>query len=178
MYYFLSYNWQNFFISAEECYKSPLEWRIWVECNGNCLVVSFWVGLWSTSLYGKASMPLERFELLTVWKNEKFTLTCEIFREMSVKCNLVQYWNALISQKFCLKMVRVNFRNFHSVLLGPLILSKATCPRIHCDLFYSLTDHLVHCIISLLCDEHFVLQSHHFGGSQHRTDSLHNSKLG
>ena len=27
--------------------------------------------------------------LLTVWKNEKFTLTCEIFREMSVKCNLV-----------------------------------------------------------------------------------------
>ena len=85
----LFYHWQNFFISAEECYKSPLEWRIWVECNGNCLVVSFWVGLWSTSLYGKASMPLERFELLTVWKNEKFTLTCEIFREMSVKCNLV-----------------------------------------------------------------------------------------
>ena len=50
----------------------------------------------------------------TVWKNEKFTLTKIIFRQIN---SLVIYLvNALVSRNFCQKSVRVNFRNFHSVM--------------------------------------------------------------
>ena len=44
--------------------------------------------------------------VLTLWKNEKFTLTIIFFRQIN---SLVIYLiNALLSRKFCLKNVRVN----------------------------------------------------------------------
>ena len=50
----------------------------------------------------------------TLWKNEKFTLTKIFFRQIN---SLVIYLvNALVSRNFCQKSVRVNFRNFHSVV--------------------------------------------------------------
>ena len=51
----------------------------------------------------------------TVQKNEKFTLTWKIFRGNSLQCKLVLL-NSLISQNFREKLVRVNFRNFHTVI--------------------------------------------------------------
>ena len=49
----------------------------------------------------------------TVWKNEKFSLTKKIFRQInSLVISLVKL---LLSQNFCQKCVRVNFRNFHTV---------------------------------------------------------------
>ena len=89
---------------------------------------------------------------LTLWKNEKFTLTEIIFRQIN---SLVIYLvNALLSRNFCQKSVRVNFRNFHTVhfwfkifqsqsqflywLLKPTIKQKnfanyihTYCPRVH-----------------------------------------------
>ena len=48
----------------------------------------------------------------TIWKNEK-TLNGKIIRQIN---SLVIYLvKPLLSRNFCQKMVRVNFRNFHSV---------------------------------------------------------------
>ena len=50
----------------------------------------------------------------TLWKNEKFTLNKNFFRQIN---SLVIYLvNALLSRKFCQKWVRVNFCYFHTVL--------------------------------------------------------------
>ena len=50
----------------------------------------------------------------TVWKNEKFSLTKKLFREIN---SLVTYSvKALLSQNFWQKMERDNFRNFHTVV--------------------------------------------------------------
>ena len=46
----------------------------------------------------------------TVWKNEIFSLTKKIFRQIN---SLVK---PLVSRNFCQKSVRVNFRNIHTVL--------------------------------------------------------------
>ena len=49
----------------------------------------------------------------TVWKNEKFSLTEKIFRQInSLVTSLVK---SLLSRNFCQKSVRENFRNFHTV---------------------------------------------------------------
>ena len=59
---------------------------------------------------------------VTLWKNEKFTLTKIFFRQIN---SLVIYLvNALVSRNFCQKSVRVNFRNFHSVLSSTIFLAK------------------------------------------------------
>ena len=50
----------------------------------------------------------------TVWKNEKFSLTKEKFRQIN---SLVIYLvKPLLSRNFCQKYVRENFRNFHTVI--------------------------------------------------------------
>ena len=50
----------------------------------------------------------------TVWKNEKFTLIEKIFRQIPyLVLSLVK---TLLWRNFCQKSVRVNFRNFHTVL--------------------------------------------------------------
>ena len=67
-------------------------------------------------------MPEKRKENLTVctvWKNEKFTLTEKIFRQInSLVTSLVKNVHVLISRNFCqkMRMVRVNFRNFYIVV--------------------------------------------------------------
>ena len=49
----------------------------------------------------------------TVWKNEKFTLTQNFFRQINYLVILLV--KSLFSRNFCQKRVRVNFRNFHTV---------------------------------------------------------------
>ena len=54
------------------------------------------------------------FYRTTVWKNDKFSLTKEKFRQIN---SLVIYLvKPLLSRDFRQKCVRVNFRNFHSVV--------------------------------------------------------------
>ena len=49
----------------------------------------------------------------TVWKNEKFSLTEKIFRQInSLVISLVE---TLLSRNFCQKCVRLNRSNFHTV---------------------------------------------------------------
>ena len=49
----------------------------------------------------------------TVWKNEKFTLTAKIIRQIiSLVISLVK---TLLSRNFCQKCVRVNFSVFHTL---------------------------------------------------------------
>ena len=48
--------------------------------------------------------------MATVWKKEQFTLTEKKFRQ---SISLVK---RLISRKFCERVVRVNVRNFHTVM--------------------------------------------------------------
>ena len=50
----------------------------------------------------------------TVWKNEKFTLTEKIFRE--IDSLVTSFVNMLLSRNFCSKTVRVNSRNFQTVI--------------------------------------------------------------
>ena len=60
-----------------------------------------------------------------MWKNEKFTLTKKIFRQINYFA--ISLVNALLSRNFCQKSVRVNFCNFHTVYLQPsFILKKLT----------------------------------------------------
>ena len=50
---------------------------------------------------------------ITVWKNEKFTVTHKKFRQInSLVFSLVK---TLLSRNFCQRSVTVNFRNFHTV---------------------------------------------------------------
>ena len=55
-----------------------------------------------------------------VWKNEKFTLTQKFSRQISYLVILLV--KSLLSRNFCQKRVRVNFRNFHTVIHGLSIL--------------------------------------------------------
>ena len=50
----------------------------------------------------------------TVWKNEKFTLTEKIFREIN-QVSMYFRVKILLSWNFCQKSVRVNLCNFHTV---------------------------------------------------------------
>ena len=50
----------------------------------------------------------------TVWKNAKFTLTQNFSRQINYLVILLV--KSLLSRNFCQKRVRVNFRNFHTVL--------------------------------------------------------------
>ena len=59
----------------------------------------------------------------TVWKNEKFTLIPNIIREINVSTSLVK---TLLSRNFCQKSVRVNFRNFHTVVHTYYVLYSTT----------------------------------------------------
>ena len=53
----------------------------------------------------------------TVWKNQEFSLTLRIFRQIiSLVISLVK---TFLSRNFFQKCVRVNFRNYHSVRLPP-----------------------------------------------------------
>ena len=52
--------------------------------------------------------------LSTLWKNQKFTLTEKIFRQINYL--VISLANALVSRNFCQKCVRDNFCNFHTVL--------------------------------------------------------------
>ena len=53
---------------------------------------------------------------LTVWKNEKFSLIKEIFRQIN---SIVTYLvKPLLSRNFSQKCVRENSRNFHTVSLS------------------------------------------------------------
>ena len=49
----------------------------------------------------------------TLWKNEKFTLTKYLFRQ--INSLVISFLKPLISRNICQKCVRVNFRNFHTV---------------------------------------------------------------
>ena len=49
----------------------------------------------------------------TVWKNDKFTLTIKIFREINATLSSVK---TLLSRNFWQISVRVNFHNFHIIL--------------------------------------------------------------
>ena len=50
----------------------------------------------------------------TVWKNQKFSLTKNFFREINyLVTSLVKM---MFSRNFCQKSVKENFRNFHSTL--------------------------------------------------------------
>ena len=49
----------------------------------------------------------------TVWKNEKFSLTEEKFRQ--INCLVISLVKPLLSRNFCEKSVRENFCNFHTV---------------------------------------------------------------
>ena len=54
-----------------------------------------------------------RKKMLTVWKNEKFSVTHKKFRQInSLVFSLVK---TLLSRNFCQIIVTVNFRNFHTV---------------------------------------------------------------
>ena len=50
----------------------------------------------------------------TLWKNQKFTLTEKIFRQINYL--VISLVKTLLSRNFCQKRVRVNFHNFHTVL--------------------------------------------------------------
>ena len=50
----------------------------------------------------------------TLWKNEKFTLTKIFFCQ--INSLMIYLVNALLSRNFCQKRVKVNFRNFHTVV--------------------------------------------------------------
>ena len=50
-----------------------------------------------------------------MWKNEKFTLTEKNFVK-STTYLVISLVKPLVSRNFCQKLVRVNFRNFHTVL--------------------------------------------------------------
>ena len=49
----------------------------------------------------------------TVWKNEKLTLTEKFFRQTNYL--VISLVKPLLSQNFCQKCVRVNFRDFYTV---------------------------------------------------------------
>ena len=49
-----------------------------------------------------------------MWKNEKFSLTIEIFRQINSSL-VIHLIKQSISRNFCQKCMRENFRNFHSV---------------------------------------------------------------
>ena len=51
----------------------------------------------------------------TVWKNEKFSLTKKIFRQINSLVLVTYLVKPLLSRNFCQKCMRVNFRNFHTV---------------------------------------------------------------
>ena len=71
----------------------------------------------------------------TVWKNEKFTLTEEKFRQINYL--VISLVKPLLSRNFCLKCVRVNFRNFHSVWFSHTVLA------VFCEKFVKPTDFLL-----------------------------------
>ena len=50
----------------------------------------------------------------TLWKLRKFTLTEKIFRQITYL--VISLVKLLLSQHFCQKSVRVDFRNFHTVV--------------------------------------------------------------
>ena len=50
----------------------------------------------------------------SVWKNKKFSLTKKIFRQ--INSLVISLLKTLLSQIFCQKSVRENFRNFHTVV--------------------------------------------------------------
>ena len=49
----------------------------------------------------------------TVWKDEKFSLTKKIFRQ--INSLLISLVKALLSRNFCQKCVRLNCSDFHTV---------------------------------------------------------------
>ena len=70
----------------------------------------------------------------TVWKNEKFTLNMENFREInSLVTSLAK---ALLSRNFCLKWVIVNFCNFNYLCIE-LSVSKTQCHSVEISKFLS-----------------------------------------
>ena len=54
----------------------------------------------------------------TLWKNQNFTLTEKIFRQINYL--VISLVNALVSRNFCQKCVRENFRNFHTVEIAEI----------------------------------------------------------
>ena len=51
---------------------------------------------------------------ITVWKNEEFSLTKEIFRQ--IKSLIISLVKPLFSRNFCQKCVRLNRSNFHTAV--------------------------------------------------------------
>ena len=88
-----------------------LIWKIFRE--NNLQILFLWSQLISQNFW---QFP---WPGLTLWKNEKFTLTKIFFRQInSLVIHLV---NALFSRNFCLKRVRVNFCNCHTTLFWLLL---------------------------------------------------------
>ena len=63
----------------------------------------------------------------TVWKNEKFAVTHEKFRQInSLVFSLVK---TVVSRNFCQRSETVNFRNFHTVIKSEWANSRNGCSR-------------------------------------------------
>ena len=63
-----------------------------------------------------------KFDKLTVWKKQKFTLTRKIFLEISSLHELLG--KTLVSQNFCCKVVSVKLRNLYTVTTNNKALNK------------------------------------------------------
>ena len=97
----------------------------------------------------------------TVWKNEKFTLTKKISRQISYLVILLL--KSIISRNFCQKRVRVNFRNFHTVSSQHTVW-KSTIKRYHARKF-SVNPHNKNILNLLLQIHDFLLFGDVFGSS-------------
>ena len=79
---------------------------------------------------------MSNWAFLTMLKNEKFTLTEKIFRQ--INSSVISFLRTFLSRNFCIKSVRVNFGNFHTVHFGTTQKSQKIKPFL-----LQLCEHLV-----------------------------------
>ena len=92
------------------------------------------------------------FDLHTLWKLRKFTLTEKIFRQITYL--VISLVKLLLSRNFCQKSVRENFCNFHTVQCTLWKLRKFTLTPLTEKIFRQIT-YLVISLVKLLLLRNF-----------------------
>ena len=101
----------------------------------------------------------------TLWKNQKFTLTKKIFRQINYL--VISIVNTLVSRNFCQNRVRVNFHNFHTVrtitrsrflrqIKGLLVMNSPKMIAFCMQYFSILLDNGVSCFHGIFSSDRFV----------------------
>ena len=97
------------------CQQNPLDMKVLTQNSQftNSRKIGSKLMMWGFRFFGLFHVNLKYGVCVTVWKNEKFTLTEKIFRQINYLVILLV--KTLFSRNFCQKSVRVNFCKFHSV---------------------------------------------------------------